>query len=297
MLTSLVGLSARSEQPPGGAALRLARWARRPKVGPPWPFGVLGFLAARLRGSPFGDHGFQRPHRLAVKTPRRSRDDPGSTPGVGIILRVPLVALLFRAAGPADATARGPKTVCPSGQRGWTQVPLAQAAWAQIPQVSCFCCPASGEICSAARAQTAPGCLEPVWPSGLRHWLQAPVSKGVVSNPATFIRVGVALVSPRPATFFRSRQPRQQFGRVVYGAGSRRQSARAWDHTPELPLALLWLALGARAAPSDVNDPGRTRTRNPRIHRPMPYPLGQGAAAHDWRFAVALGRAACCIRG
>ena len=28
------------------------------------------------------------------------------------------------------------KTVCPSGLRGWTQVPLAQAAWAQIPQLS-----------------------------------------------------------------------------------------------------------------------------------------------------------------
>ena len=28
------------------------------------------------------------------------------------------------------------KTVCPSGLRGWTQVPLAQAAWVQIPQLS-----------------------------------------------------------------------------------------------------------------------------------------------------------------
>ena len=27
-------------------------------------------------------------------------------------------------------------TVCPSGLRGWTQVPLAQAAWFQIPQLS-----------------------------------------------------------------------------------------------------------------------------------------------------------------
>ena len=27
-------------------------------------------------------------------------------------------------------------TLCPSGLRGWTQVPLAQAAWVQIPQVS-----------------------------------------------------------------------------------------------------------------------------------------------------------------
>ena len=28
------------------------------------------------------------------------------------------------------------RTLCPSGLRGWTQVPLARAAWAQIPQVS-----------------------------------------------------------------------------------------------------------------------------------------------------------------
>ena len=28
------------------------------------------------------------------------------------------------------------KTLCPSGLRGWTQVPLARAAWVRIPQVS-----------------------------------------------------------------------------------------------------------------------------------------------------------------
>ena len=27
-------------------------------------------------------------------------------------------------------------TVCQSGLRGWTQIPLAQAVWAQIPQLS-----------------------------------------------------------------------------------------------------------------------------------------------------------------
>ena len=31
------------------------------------------------------------------------------------------------------------KTLCPSGLRGWTQVPLARAAWVQIPQVSSSC--------------------------------------------------------------------------------------------------------------------------------------------------------------
>jgi hypothetical protein len=33
-------------------------------------------------------------------------------------------------------TRRTAKTLCPSGIRGWTQVPLARAAWVQIPQVS-----------------------------------------------------------------------------------------------------------------------------------------------------------------
>ena len=37
------------------------------------------------------------------------------------------------------------KTLCPSGLRGWTQVPLARAAWAQIPQVSFVCSLFSGQ--------------------------------------------------------------------------------------------------------------------------------------------------------
>jgi hypothetical protein len=31
------------------------------------------------------------------------------------------------------------KTLCPSGLRGWTQVPLARAAWVPLPPVSLFC--------------------------------------------------------------------------------------------------------------------------------------------------------------
>ena len=36
------------------------------------------------------------------------------------------------------AAKTSPGTLCPSGLRGWTQVPLAQAARVQIPQVSFF---------------------------------------------------------------------------------------------------------------------------------------------------------------
>ena len=34
---------------------------------------------------------------------------------------------------------------------------------------------------------------------------------------------------------------------------------------------------------SNTNDPGRTRTYNPRLRRPMPYPLGHGADEHEKR--------------
>ena len=40
------------------------------------------------------------------------------------------------AAVPRSRACRPTRTLCPSGLRGWTQVPLARAAWAQIPQVS-----------------------------------------------------------------------------------------------------------------------------------------------------------------
>ena len=40
-------------------------------------------------------------------------------------------------AGEVDFSSKS-RTLCPSGLRGWTQVPLAQAAWVQIPQVSLF---------------------------------------------------------------------------------------------------------------------------------------------------------------
>ena len=36
----------------------------------------------------------------------------------------------------ANNSTQHSSTLCPSGLRGWTQVPLAQAAWVQIPQVS-----------------------------------------------------------------------------------------------------------------------------------------------------------------
>ena len=45
-------------------------------------------------------------------------------------------------------------TLCPSGLRGLTQVPLARAAWAQIPQVSFVWSVARGRIRATKRGQT-----------------------------------------------------------------------------------------------------------------------------------------------
>ena len=42
----------------------------------------------------------------------------------------------LRVARPQLSPRSSNMTVCPSGLRGWTQVPLAQAAWVQIPQLS-----------------------------------------------------------------------------------------------------------------------------------------------------------------
>ena len=40
--------------------------------------------------------------------------------------------------GEDQFSGKASKTVCPSGLRGWTQVPLARAAWVQIPQLSYY---------------------------------------------------------------------------------------------------------------------------------------------------------------
>ena len=48
------------------------------------------------------------------------------------------------------------KTLCPSGLRGWTQVPLARAAWVQIPQVSIFILVIS---CNCTKCSCCPVCF------------------------------------------------------------------------------------------------------------------------------------------
>ena len=54
-----------------------------------------------------------------------------------------------------------------------------------------------------------------------------------------------------------------------------------------------------REAESMQNDPGRTRTCNPRLRRPMPYPLGHGANAQDgstsFQRSVCMRAATCCM--
>ena len=56
-----------------------------------------------------------------------------------------------------------PTTVCPSGLRGWTQVPLAQAVWVQIPQLSASLAACSRVLLGAADARAH------IWPHGPRR--------------------------------------------------------------------------------------------------------------------------------
>ena len=57
-------------------------------------------------------------------------------------------------------------TLCPSGLRGWTQVPLARAAWVQIPQVSSILlaarAPDGSKVKMCARDMPTSGCWPPV---------------------------------------------------------------------------------------------------------------------------------------
>jgi hypothetical protein len=214
LLSSFARLSDRLEPPASGAAQRLALWARSPRSAernhaPPSPLGVLGVLAERLRGWPFEDHGLHRPHRLAVGASRRSPDDPSRG---------------HRASRATCRSAVSSRRPCRrGGERSQDSLPeWSEGVDARSTSASCegsnpvtvmllLRC-GHGEIGPAVRLQTTPGCLEPVWPSGLRRWLGAPVREGMGSNPTVVIRVGVALVSPRPASCFRgpfsrSRQP------------------------------------------------------------------------------------------
>ena len=84
------------------------------------------------------------------------------------------------------------KTLCPSGLRGWTQVPLARAAWVQIPQVS---------ICRWCSKVFSPGQEKRPGTQSSRpvHWARVP---GLSPPPGT-----VRGRSPRPGQVFGQSQP------------------------------------------------------------------------------------------
>ena len=87
-----------------------------------------------------------RAHGVMVSHPLRMRKALGSIPSVSIFERTSNMCLQLvdeRDLCPLPERRRGrstaeevARTVCPSGLRGWTQVPLARAAWVQIPQLS-----------------------------------------------------------------------------------------------------------------------------------------------------------------
>lgn len=100
----------------------------------------------------------------------------------------------------------------------------------------------------------------------------------VGSNPTAVMRLSP---QPRRDTSFVLPVLQTNFRRLetVWPSGLRR-----WLKAPvrkgvgSNPTAVTRILSGSvLTVPSDTNDPGRTRTCNPRLRRPMPYPLGHGA--------------------
>ena len=86
--------------------------------------------------------------------------------------KMPRSQQLGRQCSNATHVARTSKTVCPSGLRGWTQVPLAQAAWVQIPQLSIFSYSScrSNRRCPAHRSLANNALMRLMWPGSPRHF-------------------------------------------------------------------------------------------------------------------------------
>ena len=138
-----------------------------------------------------------------------------------------------------------------------------------------------------------------VWPSGLRRWLQAPVRKGVGSNPTAVIRFRVPSITyewvlsspttteplvapqlPLPPTL--PHTPSSTYKEVSSSATTIEQLAFPQLARP-LSSSLGQLMSCCLAAPCQADagkakdDPGRTRTCNLWFRRPTPYPLGHRA--------------------
>ena len=102
---------------------------------------LQGGAAARLRADLFARSGV---HRVAGRSAGCAQWVTSSASPCGFVVRAACAARLPYAATPrclvrcrqCGGRRSSSKTFCPSGLRGWTQVPLARAAWVQIPQVS-----------------------------------------------------------------------------------------------------------------------------------------------------------------
>ena len=105
----------------------------------------------------------RRPHRLVVRTSRCGRDNPGSTPGVDILLER--------------------LSLCTPQRNAW----LCQT-WKQNVLAVGKCEGENFAHKTPARQLEIKKATEnmasmTLWPSGLRRWLKAPFRKGVGSNP------------------------------------------------------------------------------------------------------------------
>ena len=135
------------------------------------------------------------PHRLVVRTSRCGRDNPGSTPGVDILLE-----RLHTCCGTAVLWSSKPCKLVDGRRESCAHKAVARQL----------------AICIATKDMAS----RTLWPSGLRRWLKAPFRKGVGSNPT-----GVTFPTPPPQ--FSPRNVDRHRGKTPYTIASLAQLVRA----------------------------------------------------------------------
>ena len=198
---------------------------------------------------------------------------------------------------------QGQKTVCPSGLRGWTQVPLAQAAWVQIPQLS-FSLPRR----LPHRRRFLRALLPPTWKRkesnkpkvyenasckvrthALADWRLKPAPS--TARPNCLMPMPLpCLPPPSPPHLFSRKLPpslnhtrryakwviKNQISKHARGHefhwNVERSNPRSKPPMERRPL----LGAPPTAGPQQKYTPCGTRARNLRIRSPTPCPLGQG---------------------
>ncbi len=162
---------------------------------PPWPLRVSRFLAERLRGWPFEDHGLQRRPKTVCPSGLRGDASSASASCVG---SNPTIVMLLLDCARIDllCCARADHAWLPRASLAEWSKALASGASQQgrgLEPRSChsrwrrFGVSSRSDVFSWSRTPLA-SATTTAWPCNLRHWLKAQVCKGVGRSPTTVTR-------------------------------------------------------------------------------------------------------------